>query len=511
MRFAYDELPYEAQPFPQSHPDRLATIATMFGMRPAPVHGCRVLELGCAAGGNLLPMAEQLPESHFLGIDLSARQVAEGRALVDAAGLRNVELRHQSILDFDAAPGAFDYVICHGVYSWVPQEVQRKILAICTRHLAPHGVAFISYNTYPGWHLRGAVREMMLYHVRELPGAAAKVAQARALVEFLAEAVPPGDSAHAAVLRDELERLRPYTDGHLFHEYLEDAIEPVYFHQFAERATAHGLQYLGDADVGTMLTGNLPKPTAETLDRIGGDVVRTEQYMDFVRNRAFRQTLLCRRDVPLQRVLTPARVTTLYVGSAAAPLASAGPSNTFQAPGGLTFTPGHPIVAAAFHHLAETWRQSASFDDLHAAACRRLGVAGDEGTRAILAGDLLVGYTANVVDLRTCVADFVTMPTAKPKASRLARDQARRGQKVTNRRHEVVLLDDFALRLLSLLDGETDRAALLETLVGMASTGALTVEQAGRPISDARTLRTVLAPALDQALTNLARCALLIA
>lgn len=73
---SYDEVPYESYPFAQTHPDRLATVATLLGLRPAPVEQCRVLELGCAGGGNLIPMALTLPESTFVGIDLSARQIA---------------------------------------------------------------------------------------------------------------------------------------------------------------------------------------------------------------------------------------------------------------------------------------------------------------------------------------------------------------------------------------------------------------------------------------------------
>jgi methyltransferase-like protein/SAM-dependent methyltransferase len=511
MGLTYDELPYAAQPFPQSHPDRLATIATLFGMRPAPVRNCRVLELGCAAGGNLVPMAEQHPDSQFVGIDLSQRQVAEGQALVEALGLGNVELRHQSILDFEGADGAFDYIICHGVYSWVPPQVQAKILEICTRDLAPHGVAFVSYNTYPGWHFRGAIRDMMLYHVRDLPGPAAQAAQARALVEFLRAAVPDNDSAYGLALRDEVARVQPYDDSYVFHEYL-DANRPLYFHEFAEAALRHGLQYLGESELSTMLTSNLPTPVAETLTRISSDVLRTEQYMDFVRNRAFRQTLLCRADVALHRTLTPERVMSLYVGSPARPVMSAGrPSGAFHVADGHTFTPGHPFVAAALHHLAESWRQVVHFDDLYAAACRRMGTDDHAQAREVLAADMLVGYTTNVIDLRTTAVEAVAMPTAKPKASRVARHQARRGARVTNQRHEAVILDDLGLRLLTLLDGESDRGALAEALVGMAMTGALNVEQGGVRITDAARLRSVMSPAIDQALGTLAKCALLVA
>src|SRR5687768_17974910 len=77
---SYDAVPYSVGAFPQTRPDRLATVAKLFGMRPAPPSRCRVLELGCAAGGNLIPMALADNASDFVGIDLSARQIADAQA-----------------------------------------------------------------------------------------------------------------------------------------------------------------------------------------------------------------------------------------------------------------------------------------------------------------------------------------------------------------------------------------------------------------------------------------------
>src|SRR5947208_3557543 len=128
---SYEEVPYDSKPLYPTHPDCLATVATLMGMKPAPVQRCRVLELGCASGGNLIPMAEALPDSAFVGVDLSERQIADGRAAVAELGLGNVELRHLSITDVPADWGPFDYVVCHGVYSWVPEHVRERILAVC--------------------------------------------------------------------------------------------------------------------------------------------------------------------------------------------------------------------------------------------------------------------------------------------------------------------------------------------------------------------------------------------
>src|SRR5262245_13581209 len=72
-----DSVPYESHPYVQTHPSRLFVVGTLFGTRPTPVQRCRVLELGCAAGGNLIPMADALPESEFIGIDASERAIED--------------------------------------------------------------------------------------------------------------------------------------------------------------------------------------------------------------------------------------------------------------------------------------------------------------------------------------------------------------------------------------------------------------------------------------------------
>ncbi len=302
---SYDATPYVSQAFPQTHPDRVAVLGKLCGMTPAPQDRCRVLELGCAGGGNLIPMAAQLPGASFLGIDLSARQIADGKAVIDQLGLSNIQLRHLNILDVDAAFGQFDYILAHGVYSWVPSEVQDKILAVCRQNLAPQGIAYVSYNTYPGWRMRGMIRDMMLYHSNRFRDASQQVQQARALLDFLAQNVPTEQNPYGILLAQELEALRNQADWYLAHDHLEQVNEPVYFHQFAQRAGAKALQYLGESDFHAMLASNFSLPrVTETLRLIATDIVAMEQYMDFVRNRVFRQTLMVHSETKLNRHLT---------------------------------------------------------------------------------------------------------------------------------------------------------------------------------------------------------------
>lgn len=289
---AYDQVPYDSHPNPQAHPARLATIATLMGLRPPDVRSCRVLELGCSSGGNLIPLAERLPGAAVIGIDGSARQIEMGRAAAAAVGLPNLTLLHRDILSLGPDLGTFDYIITHGVYSWVPPAVQEKILGACRELLAPNGVAYVSYNTLPGWRMRGIIRDVMLYRARGAGSPQDRLSRARSLVDFLAKSVSKEDNPYGLLPRQELEGLERHGDHYLFHEHLEEYNEPLYFHQFVERAAAHRLQYLGEADFGAMALQGLSGHVEAVLRGVAADPIELEQYSDFVRNRTFRQALL---------------------------------------------------------------------------------------------------------------------------------------------------------------------------------------------------------------------------
>jgi SAM-dependent methyltransferase len=201
----YDVVMYPGRAYHEAHPDRLSTMAALYGMSPAPAARCRVLELGCGFGGNLIPMAYQYPDSEFLGIDLGREAIETGGRSVAALALSNIELRHADILEFTAEPASFDYIIAHGVYSWVPAAVRARVLAIFHDNLAPQGVAYVSYNAHPISHLRDIARGIMLFHVRDIADPQQRIAQARAILEFCASA-SASNSVHGAVLRDQLNR-----------------------------------------------------------------------------------------------------------------------------------------------------------------------------------------------------------------------------------------------------------------------------------------------------------------
>lgn len=515
---SYDELPYIHAAFHQTHPDRLATVARLFGMTPPPVETCRVLELGCASGDNLMPMAEVLPGAQFIGIDLSVRQIEEGQAMVRALDMRNVDLRHVNILDVDDAYGKFDYIICHGIYSWVPDVVRQKILSIARHNLQAQGVAYISYNTYPGWRMRGMIRDMMLYHARQFQGVKPKLEQARALLDFLAQSAPT-DTPYGMTLKQELDFIRQQADAYIFHEHLEEINEPLYFHQFVEEAARHELQFLGEAEFGSMMVGNFPPAVADTLRKIAPDIVRMEQYMDFVRNRTFRQTLLTHAAVPITRAVDAQLTRRFHIASSARavstkPSVDQGVPELFRSTSNSTITTAHAITKAAFLVLAERWPQTMTFEQLLLAAVARVGGDGVavpdeaqlEAHRQRLAADLFQAYAATLVELRT--GEIVLGDGDKLVASKVARAQAGRPGAITNLRHESLQLDPFNRQLLLLLDGTRDRDALVIALGEAVRSGALEVKQSGKPLTDPIAITKILYEAVNENLPKLARSAL---
>ena len=192
IRGAYDATPYSADSIPQSAPGRLAAIAQLFGLQAPAVAAARVLEIGCGAAGNLVPFAAIHPDAQVVGIDLSEVAIEQGRRLLHAAGIENVELVVGDIAAVDvAALGQFDYIIAHGVYSWVPENVQDAMLSLTSRSLTPDGVAYISYNVYPGWKSKEIVRDAMLFATRDNRSPDQQVIDARGMVDFLEEVAPP--------------------------------------------------------------------------------------------------------------------------------------------------------------------------------------------------------------------------------------------------------------------------------------------------------------------------------
>ncbi len=457
----YDSVAYLSFPYPDTHPDRLAAMAILHGLSPAPVERCRVLEIACNEGANLIPMAYAIPTSEFVGFDLAGLPIARGQERIRELGLTNVRIFQGDLMDAGAELGQFDYIIAHGLYAWVPEPVRERLLALCGELLTANGVAFVSYNAQPGGHLRNMIREMMLYQVEEIEDPGQRVSQALGFLRLVMEARPEGD-VFRQLIQEQLTKMEKRSPQTIFHDELSETHHPVQFTEFVRHARKHGLQYLSEAV--------LPPPTDPFYrpemrqpleDSAGGDIVKQEQFLDFLRARMYRETLLCRaertvrRDFPaeqFERLLLASQVTSAPSESARA--------TVFTLPGGIKLESNHPGVIALLKKLGAAWPRSLSLDEMGPG----LAAAGFalHGDGAALLMRLVV---SKMVELHAWRAPVAAGVSERPRASALSRHEALSRPFATTLLHGAIGLDDPAVRkLLTLLDGTRDRQALLNAM-----------------------------------------------
>jgi methyltransferase-like protein/2-polyprenyl-3-methyl-5-hydroxy-6-metoxy-1,4-benzoquinol methylase len=468
MPTPYDTVVYPGYAYVQTHPDHIATLARLCGLNPAPLETCRVLEVGCGDAANLIPMAAALRQAKFRGFDLASSSIERGRALSNQLGLTNLELEHLDICDAPERMGEFDYIIAHGFYSWVPQAARDKLMAICRASLAPHGVAFISYNTLPGGHIRRMIREIMLFHVDRAPDPKTKIAQARAILGFLSK-LTIGDDEFQSLLKAEVERTLKYSPAHLFHDDLAPIFECFYLHEFLSHAEQFQLQFMSDLNSTFVHVQGLDADSARALDELGSDPVLYEQYLDFACCRRFRQTLLCHANVPVSRTLEPRRLEGLLLSSPAMPVSqevnlSPEVEEEFRGARNASLKTAHPVIKAAMLALNSVWPQRLSMGELHAHTAERLGVSVESVPAGVLTEGVVAAYRMRVLGFHVYSPGAVARSGDRPQASALVRLQLRNGGVVTNLLHQTVKVEDDALRLLHLLDGQRDRKALAAEL-----------------------------------------------
>jgi len=477
---AYDGVAYPAHAHAQTHPAHLATVAALYGLDAPAVGSCRVLELGCGGGSNLVPMACQYPDASFVGIDLSGRAIDSAAENAAACRLENVDFRQADIMDIGADWGGFDYIIAHGVYSWVPAEVREKILAILHENLSPSGVGLVSYNAYPGSHLRNLTRDIMLFHARFIDDPRERIRQARAVLSMVAEG-SNATKTHGIVVRDQLARVERMPDELLFHDDLLEIAAPFLLHQVVSDAERHGLQYLSDASLSRRDLSDYPETVRNILASFPeAEFAARDQYHDFIDGHGFRNTLLCHADVVLDRHLAPDCIRRFFLASSVWPASDdidpASPDAVaFKSEKGGELVTDSPLVKAALLELRRAWPQALRFDELLKKAAGPAGVGIESATERaeqsdVLSGSLLQAVSAGHLEIHRDAPGLTTRISAKPKASLWARKQSETRSVVTNLRHRAIRLEDEKVRrFMRLVDGTREVDDLVRDFAAAAA------------------------------------------
>ncbi|WP_313064219.1 class I SAM-dependent methyltransferase [Paraburkholderia sp. LEh10] len=439
----------------------------------------------------------------MVGIDLSGAQIQDGRARVERLQLKNLELVQKDLVSVTKKFGQFDYILCHGVYSWVPEKVQQAILRICRENLSARGIAYIGYKTYPGWKAHEIVRDAMLLRAGEREGGAERLAYGRGMLDFLHQHARR-DSVLARAIEQDHAMIRTFDAAYVIHDFLASTNAPCYFRDFAARADEHDLAYLADADPPLMFATNYGDEIARLLfDECGHSQVLLEQYLDFVTDRAFRRSLLVRKERAgdIGYNVQATRLRGLHV---AAQLACAqgearidDSPQPFSAANGNAVVLDNAVAKLAAEALTRAWPFTMGFDELHRVVQSKLPET--EQARNVTEGRLVAFFNSIVVQ---GIGRYRLTPLVRqgehPCVDKAARDYPAylpQGQAVHtfNGWHEPVLLNPVMHYLLPHLDGSHTREALLAMLARAVSEGTLTIEAAGAQATLAAELDRVLA------------------
>jgi 2-polyprenyl-3-methyl-5-hydroxy-6-metoxy-1,4-benzoquinol methylase len=505
----YDQLPYESRAFAQSQPSRIGAIARAFGLDAAPLGTARVLELGCASGGNIIPHAVRYPDARFVGVDLSSAQVDAGRARIARLGLRNIEIRCESLTGIGDEAGSFDYILCHGVYSWVPEAVRDAIFRIIGARLSPTGVACVSYNVLPGWRMLQPIHDAFGLDVPARLDLPARVARARALLSWLAAATPDR-GPYGDMLRGRAATMATLPDDYLAHEFLEEMSHPTTVRAFAAEAARYGLGFLGECELGFSILDNYGPEVAERIrGRANGDPIEVEQYLDLLTGRTFRQTVLVSSDrlAMARRPVSPESIAPLhFLTEAGIGMEWDGTRHTVTDAAGRLFHTDSRAAAEGVARMIARFPSSSSLDECAEA------ITGDDtgGGRAALLDALHRMVLAGMAILSSEPVHAGRGDDAKPRAIALARADAADGApSTTNLRHEPVVLQAVARALLSGMDGGRDHAGLARLLEEVALAGRLAFTRNGAPVTGADAIRDMAAKRVAALLPGLANAGLL--
>jgi len=458
----YHEVAYPSYVHSQTHPDHLAMMSRVFGLKPAAINKCRVLELGCGTGYGLIAAAVDLPESQFVGVDFSARMIEEAKQAAVAAGASNVMFAAADILSFEPE-GEFDFIVAHGVYSWTPLAVRERILQICEQKLAPNGVAYVSFNARPGYHLPAILRDFAL---------SAKPATL--------------DEAYAALERLDLstmpetwvQLLAPCVDHfwskqsrvQVMYDEFAEINEPFLFREFADALSRHSLRYAAEARIEDWTANTIEPRARQMLNDLAGDPVRRMQYRDCLRLTRFHASLVCRDTVqptivPIPDIACTMRVSTRAVALSAEPDIKGPAKELFESPDGVQVAIGEPLLKAALVVLSQQRPRRLLLGKLAIDACKLLGVE-DRAAEQKLRAWLMPFWEGGFFELHSHMPNCATELNRKPVASRFARYAAERGEALVPSLLGCVaaLGDDTDRQLLLALDGTKSQTKLAEEM-----------------------------------------------
>ena len=420
----------------------------------------------------LIFLAFNLPDAEFVGVDLAENHIAYAKNAAQELNLSNTEFHRLDIMKMTTEDfGKFDYIIAHGLYSWIPGIVREKVLSLCREMLVPNGVGYISYNAYPGSHIRDLGRGIMHFHAQKFSEPMEKIQKAITFLSFVTENTSD-TKMYKPMLLSEVERHFRHEAADIFHDDLAESYQAFYFHEFAKQLAENDLQFLSEAEIHARSTQTFAPEVRDFLDSLD-NVIEREQYLDFLRGRVFRQTLFCHKEIDLNHQLEPSildkfQLTSSIYPKSENPELTTSKAEKFVGIKGLGIEINHPLTKIALHYLGQIWGKSIGFPELLQKAKEILEAQDftdkDWETQFKTAHAIFfqICFNTDLIDLSLYQPAAFTEVSDKPKVNALARRQLKDANNVATLLNKDIKIEDSISRhLLELLDGTRSRNDVL--------------------------------------------------
>jgi SAM-dependent methyltransferase len=351
----YDELPYKSRSIEWTAPERLALASLLHGGPRQPLDTYRVLELGCGDGANLLPLAYYRRHATFLGVDGARCQIDVANSGKSALELSNIEFIHADFLTADhRLAGDFDYIIAHGIFSWVPHDVRDALLQLCAKRLRRGGLLYLNYNTNPGWNVRGMVREFLLAQTAGTTSLLIRAQQAQEVATKVVSSLTVGEHPYSQLIAKEFQFVCENHVSYVAHEYLAADNHPYWRSEFMALAGHHDLEYVADADF-NYSSGRIPEDVAPRLVELQITGRALDDTVDLLCYRQLHTPILTHSPLMRRRPSTE-EFANLLVASCLTPCAPSSAENPmFQHPSGYQVEAKEEVIRTALEKLQPLW------------------------------------------------------------------------------------------------------------------------------------------------------------
>lgn len=453
---------YESLASPERHISRFETIAYLFGIDSKSAKISNVLEIACGTGRNLIPQAVQYPNANFLGIDIDEEAIKIANENSQKLALKNIRFKAISILDFVGEKEEFDYIICHGTYSWVSKEIRLKILDIISHTLKTNGVSYISYNCLPGWFERSKIQQELIQKLENKKKSdKEKIELAKNIMQEMLS------SAESKDLKTELEYCNKQSDPFILNELLNKDSIAFHFLQFKKEVNKNNLFFLFDSKPSRNRYIRLEETAQLNIDYENKDInsfsrPEKEQHMDELMPTSFRGVLLTKENKETEEINIK-KFENCFLASPLLPkeekieLFKDFPE-LFLGPNDSSAEITKPFFKGFFLSFRHAWPNFLAFDEIYKMA---KDLSGEEIAKEEVFSEINQFFLYGLMEVSK---EQIIFPEKKLEVFKHVSLFAKESNWVTTVRHEYFPIDEIDKFLLTCLDGKNSMEEILELL-----------------------------------------------